>query len=178
MASSDCSECSKVRLKIAPNARCENHIDIYKDTSLRYLGYANEVGESFRPLIPVSVVNLSYVIASGYVLAHAVNEGYWTSKRPTFHASSKGKEVTKCVADTVIWQGFASVAVPGFTINRVCALSAFLLKRSSSLPPTVRKWTTTCIGLASIPFIIKPIDHGVEVVMNKTIRRLYMGSDS
>lgn len=38
-------------------------------------GYANEVGEAFRSLVPVSVVRLSYVVASGYVCADAYHKG-------------------------------------------------------------------------------------------------------
>lgn len=66
-------------------------IDVYRDTALRYCGkkfnlsflsstyfwlnylnfqfkgYSNEVGESFRPLVPKKVVNLSYAVAIAYV---------------------------------------------------------------------------------------------------------------
>lgn len=75
-------------------------------------------------------------------------------------------------ADTLIWQTLASVAIPGFTINRLCALSLFLLSKSKRLSLPVRKWTTTAIGLGSIPFIVKPIDHGVDFMMDKTIRKV------
>ena len=27
-------------------------VDLYRDTPVRFLGYANELGESFKPLIP------------------------------------------------------------------------------------------------------------------------------
>ena len=27
-------------------------VDVYRDTPVRFLGYANELGESFKPLIP------------------------------------------------------------------------------------------------------------------------------
>lgn len=43
--------------------------DIYRDSKLRYCGYANEIGESFRPLIPKIFVHLSYAVAVCYVLA-------------------------------------------------------------------------------------------------------------
>ena len=39
---------------------------MYRDSLLRYLGYANEVGESFRPILPRLVVP-SYVVSFGYV---------------------------------------------------------------------------------------------------------------
>eukprot|EP00961_Rhodomonas_salina_P200278 2701630-Rhodomonas_salina.1 len=37
--------------------------DVFKDTPLRYLGYANELGESFRPLISRFLYRGSYVVA-------------------------------------------------------------------------------------------------------------------
>ena len=43
-------------------------IDIWRDTPVRLLGYANEVGESFRYVFPRGVAP-SYVLAFGYVLA-------------------------------------------------------------------------------------------------------------
>lgn len=36
-----------------------------------------------------------------------------------------------------------------------------------------QKWTTTTIGLGSIPFIVKPIDIAVERGMNALIRKYY-----
>jgi mitochondrial fission process protein 1 len=58
--------------------------------------------------------------------------------------------------------------VPGFTINRICALSLFVLNKSN-VNTLVRssKIITTGIGLTSIPMIIHPIDHLVHVVMDK-----------
>jgi len=43
-------------------------VDIYRDTPVRLLGYANEVGEAFRALIHVNWVRASYGVASLYVL--------------------------------------------------------------------------------------------------------------
>jgi mitochondrial fission process protein 1 len=74
--------------------------------------------------------------------------------------------------DTLVWQALASVIIPGFTINRVCAGSAYLLKRLEVAPKPVRKWVTTAIGLACIPFIIHPIDDLVTLSMDATVRKL------
>lgn len=63
------------------------------------------------------------------------------------------------VVDTFVWQALASVIIPGFTINRVCAASLHLLGKTTRWPLPVRKWTTTAIGLSTIPFIITPIDR-------------------
>lgn len=38
-------------------------------------GYANEVGEAFRALVPVSAVWATYAVATVYVSADAVDKG-------------------------------------------------------------------------------------------------------
>ena len=68
--------------------------------------------------------------------------------------------------DTLLWQGLASVVVPGITINRVCALSRLVLVRQRFLrrqlgSPAIRRWTVTAVGLGCIPLIIQPIDRCV-----------------
>lgn len=77
------------------------------------------------------------------------------------HGDNPGKSgrVAVAVVDTFVWQALASVIIPGFTINRVCAASLFLMGRSTKWPLPVRKWMTTAIGLSTIPFIITPIDR-------------------
>jgi fission process protein 1 len=70
-------------------------------------------------------------------------------------------------ADTVAWQGLASVAIPGFVINRVVAV----VGRIS--PAHMLHWAPTAAGLAAIPFIIRPIDMGVDHLMDALVRPLY-----
>ena len=77
------------------------------------------------------------------------------------------------VADTFIWQGFASVIIPGLTINRVCWASNYLLRNRTKLPGPTQKWVSTAVGLACIPFIIKPIDKSVDFIMEYTFRKKY-----
>ena len=84
----------------------------------------------------------------------------------TLHES----HVTKsgAVVDTLVWQGLASVVVPGFTINRACALTRLLLRqrviqRQMAMSPALQRWTVTAVGLGCIPFIIQPIDRSVYV---------------
>ncbi|XP_062446137.1 mitochondrial fission process protein 1 isoform X2 [Rhea pennata] len=146
--------------------------DLYRDTWVRYLGYANEVGESFRAIVPASLVWASYGVATAYVTADAVDKGKRAAAAHT-HDSGKTARVGVAVADTFVWQGLASVAIPGFTINRICAASLHLLGSLTRWPLPVRKWTTTALGLATIPFIIKPIDRAVDFLMDSSIRKLY-----
>lgn len=88
-------------------------------------------------------------------------------------SNQKRSRVGWAVVDTLIWQGLASVAIPGFTINRICTFTGVLLKRGVSWPGPARKWVTTAVGLLSIPIIIKPIDKSVDFLMENTLRRWY-----
>ncbi|XP_005341938.2 mitochondrial fission process protein 1 isoform X1 [Ictidomys tridecemlineatus] len=142
--------------------------DLYRDTWVRYLGYANEVGEAFRSLVPKAVVWLSYGVSSSYVLADAIDKG---KKAGEVQGPEAGRStrVTVAVVDTFVWQALASVAIPGFTINRVCAASLYVLGTATRWPLTVRKWTTTAVGLLTIPFIIHPIDRYSYVTMDRSV---------
>lgn len=140
------------------------------------------MGESFRPIVPVAAVWASYGVATAYVTADAIDKGRKaaavsgppcspripTCPHPTpallsqqTHAQdpSRARRVGVAVADTFVWQSLASVAIPGFTINRLCAASLALLASLTRWPLPVRKWATTALGLAAIPVIITPIDR-------------------
>ena len=56
-------------------------IDIYRDTPVRLLGYANEVGEAFRALVSVKFVIGTYGVASAYVLADTYDKASKVSIR-------------------------------------------------------------------------------------------------
>ena len=45
-----------------------DEVDLFRDTPVRYLGYANELGEAFRPILPKFLVP-SYFVSFGYVFA-------------------------------------------------------------------------------------------------------------
>ncbi|XP_059610872.1 mitochondrial fission process protein 1 [Phlebotomus argentipes] len=139
--------------------------DLYRDTPLRYLGYSNEVGESFRPLIKKIFVHLSYGIAVSYVCADVCDKSYKVYKRP----SGGAKAAAVAAGDVFLWQMLASVIIPGFTINRICWGTGKLLKMAHQ-KGLIKKWVPTCVGLVSIPVIIHPIDNFVDALMEKTYR--------
>ncbi|NXA38059.1 MTFP1 protein, partial [Eudromia elegans] len=120
-------------------------------------GYANEVGESFRALVPAALVRASYGVATAYVTADAVDKGRRAAAAAP--AAERPARVGAAVVDTFVWQGLASVAIPGFTINRLCAASLRALAALTRWPPAARRWATTALGLAAIPVIIGPIDR-------------------
>merc|ERR1712210_438234 len=145
--------------EVCPIPAETKEVDIYRDTPLRYAGYANEVGEAFRALVSVTFVRATYGVASAYVLADTADKATKMSK---VKDSTTGK-VALAAFDTLVWQALASVIVPGFTINRICAGSLFsLAKVAPKLPLNTRKWITTAVGLGVIPFIVHPIDSGVH----------------
>lgn len=84
--------------------------------------------------------------------------------------SQRIKNVLLSTSDTLIWQTFASIIVPGFTINRICAAVQFV-QRKSTRTTFKKPWISTLVGLVSIPFIIHPIDHAVEGAMDVTYRK-------
>jgi len=100
----------------------DKEIDIYRDTPLRYMGYANEVGEAFRPLINVNFVYLGYVLALGYVCADAISKAVKAPIKLVSNFSGTGQNPNQCAINALIevlmFQIFASVILPGFTINR------------------------------------------------------------
>jgi fission process protein 1 len=148
----------------------EESVDIYRDTPVRYLGYANEVGEAFRALINVRWVKLSYVVASGYVLADTQDKAVKASKEE----DAEMKNVGIAAMDTLVWQALASVIVPGLFINRLCAVSLIGLARAlPTVAETSRKWAVTGLGLGAIPFIVHPIDDLVHTGMNHTTRKWF-----
>uniref|UniRef100_A0A0K0EQ32 Mitochondrial fission process protein 1 n=1 Tax=Strongyloides stercoralis TaxID=6248 RepID=A0A0K0EQ32_STRER len=148
-------------------------IDIYRDTPIRFLGYSNEVGEAFRALVPVTIVRLSYLVAFGYVAADTMDKGSKMANQKFDNIEERRKAVMITMGDTVLWQTLASVAIPGFTINRICKMSNWFLTKGIKLAPLIAKPITTVIGLSTIPFIVKPIDAFVELSMDKTIRKNY-----
>ena len=78
--------------------------------------------------------------------------------------------------DALLWQTLASVLIPGKFINIVTAGCVKVFRSESnsfinSLPKAVRTWSPTMIGLATIPFIIHPIDTAVDALFDNTLRK-------
>lgn len=134
-------------------------------------GYANEFGEAFRTHIPRLAYFGSYAVASTYCLADSIDKGRQCYQQ-SYHLNSylRKRKAAETAVEAAIWQGLASVIIPGFTINRICAVSRFTLKRYvRTMPLGAQLWVTTVIGLSAIPVIIKPIDRLVDHVMDGLI---------
>ncbi|CAG9532887.1 unnamed protein product [Cercopithifilaria johnstoni] len=148
-------------------------VDVYRDTAVRFFGYANEVGEAFRAWVPINIVRLSYVVAMGYVFSDTADKSRKTYQLNYLNSKERSQAVAFRAIDTLIWQSLASVVIPGIMINRVCYLSTKLLSWSTRWPLKVQKLTSTILGLCAIPFIVKPIDTAVEIGMQSSLRKFY-----
>lgn len=162
----------------------QQQYNIFRDSLLRYCGYANEIGESFRYQFPRLVVP-SYAVSFGYCLADAASSGYsaYQQQQSSSHGNddddaTKQQESVKRAAmgalDTLLWQSLASVMIPGATINLLVKAARFSIPRSPvALPAVIAKWLPTAVGLGSIPLIIHPIDGSVDYLLDNTTRKLY-----
>ena len=148
----------------------EGEIDIFRDSPLRYCGYANECGEAFRPLVPVEVVYFSYVVAIVYILSDTVDKGLKGAKSGGEGATIRG---TLGALDTFFWQMLASVLFPSFCINRIVLLLNSLQEAGSMPDLLMASWLPTAAGLITIPLVILPLDELAHFSMNKSFRRVY-----
>mmetsp|Transcript_9990 Transcript_9990/g.17826 ORF Transcript_9990/g.17826 Transcript_9990/m.17826 type:complete len:264 (+) Transcript_9990:174-965(+) len=150
----------------------DGEVDIYRDTLLRYAGYANEVGEAFGPIVPPVVVPASYGVAITYVAADTLDK----AKKAYSSGKYTPESITNCAIiegiDAFIWQIAASVALPGYTIHQIVAITILVLD-ALDLNDGPLKVLPTAIGLLTIPFIVKPLDELAEVGMDVTLRKLW-----
>ena len=71
-----------------------NNVDPYRETSLRYMGYANELGEAFTSYLPDWGLPASYCVAAAYVMFDTIGppqrkrDGGWHA--PGMFASEGG----------------------------------------------------------------------------------------
>lgn len=84
----------------------EKSVDIWRDSLVRYLGYSNELGESFRPIAPKLVVP-SYAVAFAYVLGDTFDKASKANVNAQAQKLSDEKRravVADATIDTLLWQ--------------------------------------------------------------------------
>ena len=150
--------------------------NIFRDSPLRYMGYCNEIGESFRYQFPRFVVP-SYILSFGYVGADALTTGYREYCSEDTSRNNKETKISReyragiATFDTLLWQSLASVMIPGLAINVIVKASRFVVARSPvTLPALASKWLPTAAGIGSIPLIIHPIDSFVDFTLDNSTR--------
>uniref|UniRef100_T1JDA1 Mitochondrial fission process protein 1 n=1 Tax=Strigamia maritima TaxID=126957 RepID=T1JDA1_STRMM len=167
------SRCEEAKLNPQNGQNVVKQVDIYRDTPVRLLGYSNEVGESFRHLIPLWLVRGTYVVAFGYVFADTADKAKKANQIKYESESIRSYQLKKTIADTLIWQSFASVIIPGFTINRTCAITLSVLNRAARVSQGTRNWVAVAVCLSLIPIIVHPIDSFVDFVLDRSLRKYF-----
>ena len=95
----------------------------------------------------------SYAVAGTYVAIDSLDK----ARREYSRSGDVSKSLVEG-SDALVWQTFASVVIPGFTINRVVKAAKVGFGSAPKLARALRGFGPTLVGLAVIPFIIHPID--------------------
>jgi fission process protein 1 len=142
------------------------NVDPYRETSLRYMGYANELGEAFTSYLPEWGLPASYCVAASYVMFDTIDKG-----QKAFDAAEEEDKLTDTLrisTETLTWQMLASVFWPGSIIRVIVNMAAHMAGDDQPFLPTL-------VGLAAIPLIIKPIDTTVDKLMETSISKVING---
>lgn len=160
-------------LDLAPlyqNGTVEKETDVFRDTGLRYLGYANDFGEAFRSIIGPVWAHRTYWIAGAYAAADSLSKGkdaFKEAKGESFH--DRVLHFLGGVLDAGVFHFIASITVPPMIIR------ALQEKIVGSMPQRMAKTAIgkslpVAAGLAIIPLIVKPVDWAAEKFLDMTIR--------
>lgn len=119
-----------------------------------------QVGEAFRPIIPVALVTFSYLVAFAYILADSYSQG---AKVKEPESGAWRTPSVLAAVDSLFFQVMASVIFPSFTINRSVAFVGALVAQLPSAAglaeqPEWLQYVPTAVGLVVIPLICPSLD--------------------
>jgi hypothetical protein len=145
--------------------KTRKRLDPYRETSLRYIGYANEIGEALENYLPDWGLPASYCVTGSYVLFDTLDKS-----QQTYETSDEKKleETLFITTETLCWHLFASYYWPGGVIGFVVNTIKFLSGTDNNSIPTV-------MSILMIPYIIRPIDEIVDKLVENIISKLIRG---
>jgi fission process protein 1 len=85
-------------------------------------------------------------------------------------SAKPGVQMLTCL-DQIAWHGIASLAVPGLLVHQTVHFSRKAVKNVANIH--IRRILPVALGLGIIPFIVHPIDHYTDLLMDNTLRKLY-----
>lgn len=135
----------------------------------RYLAFTSDLGEAFRPVVNVAIVNLAYAISFGYCFVDVGYEAYKLKERGYVaeHDHTKKITMTQCIVERATFQAVASIAVPTLVIHSTVDITRKVLAKVGRF----QKWGPTIAGLSAIPllpmFLDHPIEHAIETAFRK-----------
>ena len=141
----------------------------YFISKLRSITYLNQAGKTANKMfiIPNNYLNTLYQIAWAYVVLDVI---YKANK-----VKSHGPQVVglSCL-DTTVWHLLASFAIPTVILNVVINGSNQLLSVGGRYTNKFTMITPIVLGLATLPFIVEPVDSFTSFTLNCTIRKFYI----
>ena len=149
------------------------NVDPYRETSLRYMGYANELGEAFTTYLPEWGLPASYCIAASYVMFDTIDKG--EKAYNSAEEEDKIVDTLRISTETLTWQMLASVFWPGSIIRVIVNMAASIISNNNLDDNQVMHFLPTLIGISAIPMIVKPIDSTVDKIMEGSISRVIHG---
>jgi fission process protein 1 len=149
------------------------NVDPYRETSLRYMGYANELGEAFTTYLPEWGLPASYCIAASYVIFDTIDKG--EKAYNSAEEEDKIVDTLRISTETLTWQMLASVFWPGSIIRVIVNMAASIISNNNLDDNQVMHFLPTLIGISAIPMIVKPIDSTVDKIMEGSISRVIHG---
>ncbi len=159
------------RLRVPPKVyrrvlRTRRRFDPYRETSIRYMGYANEVGEALEDYLPDWGIPASYCVAATYVIFDTLDKG-----QKAFDAAPRNErleESLKASTETFIWQLLASLFWPGGVIRLMVNVIDLVI-------PGDNEYISTALGILLIPVIVRPIDEFVDEIMEDSVSKVLRG---
>lgn len=103
---------------------------IWRDTSLRYGGYADEVGEFLTPYLGKVGQFAGYGLSTGYVMADMLTTlpRQYKNASPEFSTAKKSWQTAKEALDLGIFHGVATLLIPPMLIGSVVEATGHLLE--------------------------------------------------
>lgn len=149
------------------------NVDPYRETSLRYMGYANELGEAFTSYLPDWGLPASYCVAASYVLFDTIDKG--EKAYQAAEEEDKFVDTLRISTETLTWQMLASVFWPGSIIRVIVNMAANMISNNNLDDNQMMHFLPTLIGVSAIPMIVKPIDSTVDKLMEGSISKVING---
>lgn len=146
--------------------KTRRRFDPYRESSVRFMGYANEVGEALEDYLPDWGVPTSYCVAAVYIMSDTLDKG-----QKAFDAaprSERFEETVRVSSETLLWQLLASIFWPGGVIKLTISILDIVI-------PNDNEYLPTFIAITLIPFIVRPIDELVDRIMEESISKVMRG---
>lgn len=134
--------------------------DFFRSRPGRYLGYAHVVGSALPGDIVSPAAKMWMTRATVAYIAFDVF--FKATDRRSPNMVSKG-------VDALLWQGLASIVIPGFIVQGAAQVSA-LVANSMQIKSPTNRYVSLGFVLLSMPLLGGTVDRGVDFVFNHTTR--------